>query len=68
MIWVCFVLLLIIAFLALLLGYVAGRVGSLMEENNLLQEKVEALEKALDEEDDAVFREMAQERKNNLTE
>lgn len=52
MTWVCFVLLFIIALMALLLGYVAGRVGSLMEENNLLQEKVEALEKALDEENE----------------
>jgi hypothetical protein len=68
MIWVIIVLLVIIAFLGAALGYGAGLNERLTKENELLNQKVIALEKALDEEDDAVFREMALERKNNLTE
>lgn len=74
MTWVCIALLVVIALLALFFGYSIGRVAGLAEENELLNQKVVALEKALDEENELFDRRVSaledstQERKNNLTE
>lgn len=58
MIWVIIVLLVIIAFLGAALGYGAGLNERLTKENELLNQKVVALEKELDEEKELAFRRM----------